>query len=169
VANLTEKTKLIALAHLKVGKKPKEVADLLDMSYAQALKLNKELAKAEQQDNLQELFNLDEAALETLFEKVQTELTEPMQALTGEVLSVDESISQLSKSVEGLGILEKEMQDAAIVLVKKITVQATTSTTTDTILVLAEALAKLQGAFFAKGTNVQVNNINGSFEKYLRD
>lgn len=166
---LDEKTKILALAHLKTGKKPKDVSDLLEISYAQALKLNKELLKAEQQNRVQDLFNLEEAALTMLLEKVSNELTPSIKALTGELLDPDTTLDSIAKGAQGLGILEKELQDAAIELAKRITAQTLSTSGTDSLLTLTEALAKLQLAFFAKGTNVQINNMNGNFEKYLRD
>lgn len=166
---IKEKTKILALAHLKTGKKPKEVSELLEISYAQALKLNKDLIKAEQQGRIQDLFNLEEAALNTLFEKVSDELIPIVNTLEGDVLAANETLDSIAKGAEGLGILEKELQDAAITLAKRITAQAIATNGTDSLLSLTEALAKLQLAFFAKGTNVQINNMNGNFEKYLRD
>lgn len=166
---LEEKTKILALAHLKTGKKPKEVSDLLDISYAQALRLNKELIKAEEQNRVQDLFDLEEAALKTLLEKVSDDLTPAVQLLEGEVETLDDMLSTVGKNVEGIQLLEKELTDAAIQLAKKITTQAVASSGTDSLLVLTDALAKLQMAFFSKGTNVQINNMNGNFEKYLKD
>lgn len=166
---IEERTKILALAHLKTGKKPKDVSELLDISYAQALKLNKELAKAEEQNRVQDLFDLEEAALETLLEKVSDELSPAVQVLEGDVETLDDMLSTVGQNVEGMQILEKELTDAAIQLAKKITAQAVSTSGTDSLLVLTDALAKLQMAFFAKGTNVQINNMNGNFEKYLKD
>lgn len=166
---LEEKTKILALAHLKTGKKPKDVSQLLNISYAQALKLSKDLTKAEQQNRLQDLFDLEETALNTLLEKVSDELTPAIQTLEGEVEIFDQTLATIGKNVGDIQILEKELTDAAIQLAKKITAQAVATSGTDSLLVLTDALAKLQMAFFAKGTNVQINNMNGNFEKYLKD
>lgn len=166
---LEERTKILALAHLKTGKRPKEVSDLLDISYSQALKLNKELTKAEERNNLQDLFNLEEAALNTLLEKVSDDLSPAIEVLEGGVERLDDMLANVGQNVEGMQILEKELTDAAIQLAKKITMQTVATSGTDSILILTDALAKLQTAFFAKGTNVQVNNMNGNFEKYLKD
>lgn len=166
---IEEKTKILALAHLKMGKKPKEVSELLEISYAQALKLNKELIKAEQQNRVQDLFDLEEAALETLLEKVSDDLTPALHVLEGDVETLDNVLTTVGQNVEGMQLLEKELTDAAIQLAKKITAQAVATSGTDSLLILTDALAKLQTAFFAKGTNVQINNMNGNFEKYLKD
>lgn len=166
---LEEKTKILALAHLKTGKKPKDVSELLDISYSQALKLNKELIKAEEQNRIHDLFDLEEAALETLLEKVSDELTPAIAVLEGDVELLNDTLDTVGKTAESAQLLEKELVDAATTLAKKITAQAISTSGTDSLLVLTEALAKLQTAFFAKGTNVQINNMNGNFEKYLKD
>lgn len=167
--NLTDRERLIALAHLKTGKTPKQTSELCSVSYAQALNLNKKLVEAEKRNTVLELFNLKEAALETLLESVQSQLSEAstdlaiVDELTGEV-------SELREEFANLSMLDKEMQDAATELTKKIKVQAVLSTEISTLLVLAEALSELRKAFFATGTNIQVNNLNSdNFQKYLSD
>ena len=165
---LSDKTKIIALAHLKNGKRPKEVADLVEgLSYSQALTLKKELVEAEEQNTLLDLFSLDEATLETLLERTKEELTEESEGLIeGEVIQA--SVKELARGIGAAQAMEETFSRAASSLAKKIESQALLATSADSLLVLAEALAKLQTAFFAKGTNVQVNNFNG-FESYLKD
>ena len=170
MSQIDENTKLYALAHLKNGKPPKEVSEMFkDISYAQALKLKKELNKAEHTNKLHTLFNMEEAALQTLLSKSQEELVDAVAVLEGDVEVAAEAVDRLSAGIQGMGILEKELQDAAVQVTKKIAIAAVTVTTAESLVTLADALAKLQNSFFAKGTNVQVNNINGSFEKYLSD
>lgn len=168
---LNDRTKLIALAHLKNSESPTEVAKRpeLDISYSQALKLSKQLVEAEKRNTVLELFNMEEAALETLLNTVSQELV-----LTGEILGVESSANTaangLAKQLNGLDLLESEFQSAAIEIARNLKLQALASSEINTLLTAAEALSKLQTAFFAKGTNVQVNNINADgFEKYLQD
>lgn len=169
MAQLDEKTKLLALAYLKTEKAPREVSDLLNISYASALKLKKELMKAETSGNLHTLFNLEEAALQTLLEKVQDDLSDSVELLAGDTTVLEGEVGRLGSSLVGASVLEKELQDAAVLITKQISIATLTVSSTDGLLTLAEALAKLHSSFFAKGANVQVNNINGSFEKYLQD
>ena len=94
--------------------------------------------------------------------------------LTGEILGVESSANTaangLAKQLNGLDLLESEFQSAAIEIARNLKLQALASSEINTLLTAAEALSKLQTAFFAKGTNVQVNNINADgFEKYLQD
>lgn len=167
---LDEKTKILALARLKNGDKPRAISESLSISYATVLQLKKDLAKAEEQNLVHELFDLEPAVINTLLEKVHTELEPAVDILTGEVTPLNDELTAVSENVRGMQILEKELSDAATQLARKINAQAITTTSTDNLLALTEALAKLQTAFFAKGTNVQVNNVNANgFEKYLGD
>jgi FtsZ-binding cell division protein ZapB len=166
---ITEKTKLIALAHLKNGKTPRETSELLGISYSQALKLNKDLAKAEKNNTLQELFNLDEAAVEALLENVHTELAPAVEVLEGEIQPLKDKLNELSDEVSGARALEQELVESARRIAKQINANAISAPCIESILVMTEALTKLQTAFFAKQANVQVNNINSNFEKFLKD
>lgn len=167
--NINEKTRVQALAYLKVGKKPREISELLEgISYSQVLTLRKQLEKAEIDNTLSSLFNLDELALESILDAAKSSLT-----IKGEIIppnEIDESINNIGNGIAGLGKLETSFQDAADELAKQIKVAALVATEASTLVDLAEALAKLNTSFFAKGTNVQVNNINAeTFQKYLRD
>lgn len=164
---LSEQTKLIALAYLKQGMKPKEVAEEANMSYSQALKLSKQLVEAERRDAVLELFNVEEAVMDQLLEAVKNN-DDLLSILPQETLSGE--LETFKEAANGLGMLDREMQDTALELTKRIKILAVTSTNADTISSLSESLAKLQTAFFAKGANVQVNNFNSAeYEKYLRD
>lgn len=164
---ISDHARILALANLKQGKKPKEVAEEVNISYSQALKLSKQLVEAERRDAVLDLFDVEEAVLHQVLEAVKSnssiaELI-PQDVLEGEV-------EQLSKGLKGLSALETEMQNTAATLVGRINLVAATTTNADTISILAESLSKLNTSFFAKGSNVQVNNFNsGDFEKYLRD
>lgn len=166
---IPEKTKLLALAYLKNGMRPKQVADALDgLSYHQALKLRKELDEAEEQNTLAQLFSLDALALEALLDSVKQQMQPVEEQLTGELQTVEDAVNTLADKIHGAKVLEESLQKAATALAHQITAKALLASTPDSLLVLAEALAKLQSAFFAKGMNVQVNNYQ-QFDKYLTD
>lgn len=167
--NAEEKTRLLALAHLKLDKKPKEVAELLDISYAKVVRWRKELEEAERRQSVTDLFNLDEATLETVLEAAKNEL-EPsaLQLSTKEALEGE--LQSIRSGVKGGQELEVELQKTALTLTNRISTLAAGATQAETVVMLAKALSDLQTSFFAKGTNVQVNNFGGdSFEEYLRD
>jgi len=118
---INERDKLIALAHLHSGKTAKEIPDLVPaLSYPQALRLRKELEKAKEADTLQDLFNIEEAALNSLLEAVKDELTEATEALTGDLVPLDDAVGKLASNVEGMQLLERELSDSARIVVKQI-------------------------------------------------
>ncbi len=159
---------MLALANLKIGKKPKAVSEQLGIPYSRVLKFRKELLEAEQRESIHELFNMDEVALETLLKTVQESL-EAASAVLEANIDIGETVTVLGDQVNGLAILEIDFQQAATALVKQITLTAMASSEASTIVMLAEALSELQKAFFAKGTNVAIVPGDDRFLKYLSD
>ena len=84
---IDEQTKLVALAKIKLGQKPREVSDELGISYSQALRLSKDLTEAERKNATLELFDLPELTLQTLLKAVKENL-----AIPGEVFGIEEAI-----------------------------------------------------------------------------
>lgn len=165
-----DKLKLIGLAHLKLGKKPKEVAELCEVNYAKALRWAKELLAAEKRNAVLDLFQMDELVLNSLLEMVQTDVSNAVELLGEDSTIVGEVVKDIAKGAVGLQILETEFQDTAKTLNQQIKTLALIANEADTIVMLADALAKLQNSFFAKGTNVNIANFSdGGFEKFLGD
>lgn len=166
---MDEKTRLLALAYLKQDKKPREVSEILDISYAQAVRLRKELEEAEKRETIQELFNVNEAVLEQVLEAAKKELEPAQLQLTGSA-AIEGELESIRESISKGEMLEQEFQTSALALSRRINTLAQSATQAETVIMLAKALAELQTAFFAKGTNVQVNNFGGQgLEEYLRD
>jgi len=166
---IDEQTKLVALAKIKLGQKPREVSDELGISYSQALRLSKDLTEAERKNATLELFDLPELTLQTLLKAVKENL-----AIPGEVFGIEEAIegeiANLQDEIDGLKALDENFTEAAGVLANKIKEIALTSSTPDTVYMLAKALSELQVSFFAKSTNVQVNNFDtAKYEEFLSD
>ena len=167
---ISETSRVKALAYLKIGKKPREICDTLveELSYAQVLELRKQLQVAEKDDAVRELFNLEQAALESVLRMAENDL-----AIVGEVIppsDINEAVKKVGDGAVGLGKLEEQFQDAAAALVQNIKVAAITAENASTLVDLADALSKLNSSFFAKGANVQINNLNAEvFQKYLKD
>ena len=171
-----EQTRLLALAHLKTGKKPQEVADLTGLTYAKSLKLKKQLHEAEENDAMFELFNLEEAALDILINSVRQGL-EPVGDAFGLTSAIEGELEHIQEDLQDLGKLDSANQEAAMALAHKIKTAALLATNSNTVVELADALCKLQTAFFGQG----IHNPNGgatgtlglpsaeTFEKYLKD
>jgi len=165
---MDEQTRLLALAHLKNGKKPADTADVMGISYAATLKLRKELLAAEERDKILELFQLDKAALGILLESVSKQLKPAIEAFDiGK--EVEGEVEDLSKRIDGGSLLNQELQQAGSALANKITSVATVATSADTIMSLAKALCELQNAFAGERTSGIGALPATSFEKYLRN
>lgn len=167
---LDEKSKLIALAYLHQGKSPREVEELCPgVSYAQALRLRKELDHAIKENTLAELFSLEQAALDSLLQNVQLELGEAAKVLTGDDVILKDEISKLADGVQTGQQLQADINRAASVTVAKLQLVAQTTSSFEALVAVAEALSKLQTAFFKTG-NINIANFpNGSkFEEFLR-
>jgi len=168
---MDESTKLGAFAHLKNGLTPAEVSDLMpEVSYAQALRLRKELVAAEETNTLNQLFNMEDAAIELLLEAVQQKLSEPAEVLESANL-VPAEINRIAQGVAGAQKLDVSAQQAAEAILLKIKLVAPMTANSETLVSLADALCKIQVAFFgpAGGPAGSDSNSPGSFEKYLRD
>jgi len=170
MAELSQKSRLIALAKLVNGTTPKDVSEEMDdISYGQAIKLSKELKRAQEKNDLEQLFRMPEDSREMLFAAVRDSLEAdlgglvPTTTLEGELLSLDEKVT-------GLAMLDGELQKSALTIARRINILASANADVSSLSILTDSLAKLQTAFFAKGTNVQVNNYNETrFGSLLRD
>lgn len=170
-------TRLIAFAHLKNGKKPQEVADITGLTYAKALKLKKQLHEAEENDAIHTLFNMSETALEMLLDSVKKDLM-PSTEVFGITNVLEGEIEDIKQNLQKLDKLDEGMIEAAVALSDRIKQQALIANTSDTLVNLADALTKLQIAFYGQGahgpggtTGALINGSSSSsgFEKYLKD
>jgi hypothetical protein len=165
---MNEQTRLLALAHLKDGKKPAEVASILDISYATALKLKKELIAAEEKDTVLSLFNLNDAALGILLESVRKQLRPAIDAFNIGP-EIEGEVTRLTNGIEGGKALQQELQESASVLSGRITMIALTSTNAETVLLLSEALCNIQKTFFQSNMSPVSGLPMSSFEQHLRN
>lgn len=161
-------TKAAVLARLYHGDTPRDVSnDFETVSYAQALKLSKQLKQAETDDQLRKLFDLPQASIDLLLQAVK-QMPIP-EILEGEL---EDTVEDIATNVQGMQLLETELSSAATTLVKQINIKAASTTNADTILILADAVSKLHTSFFAKNPTVQIANFNGEssgFESMLTD
>ena len=166
---LNNQTRLIVLAHLKNGNKPADIAETMDISYSTVLKLKRELKEAEDRNAVLELFKLDEAALEILLEGVKDKLAPLADAFkVGELVTAE--LNDIKEEVKGGKLLSEELQDTASTLANQIKFAALANASqADTLLILAEALCKIQNAFFTSNNTVAPNLPLSSFEQHLKN
>ena len=162
---MDHKIRLLTLAHLKNGKTPSEVSELIDVSYAQAMMLNKHLAEAEAADTEEELFDMSEQAIDILVKSVGENTLPALEVFNiGEALA--EATQTLITKEDGL---DSKTNDAAVAIANKITQAAVLATNPDTLVTLTEALCKLQLTFFGSSDSGSGATGPGSFESFLRD
>jgi len=161
-------TRLLALAHLKNGKKPADTADITGITYAAALKLKKELHAAEEKNATLELFQLNDVALGILLESVKQQLMPAIDAFNV-AEQVDKEVQTLTNGIAGGKLLNEDFQESARAIANKITTVALSSSSSESILNLSKALCELQNAFFGKETVPSGNLPMSSFETHLRN
>jgi len=159
MANDTNKQ--IGLVMLMDDEDPKIIAAQLDVAVGTVLRWKNELAKAKDEDKVNDLIKLDNLALDMLAKQANG-LNVPDELQT----PLSESIDNVTKGVTGLQRLETDLQSTANYLNTRIRSMGSTANTVGEINELTEALCKLQNAFFAKGTNVQILNQVGGNESY---
>lgn len=166
---LNNQTRLTVLAHLKNGKKPVDISEAMDVSYSTVIKLKKDLKEAEDRNAVLELFKLDKTALDLLLEAVKKQMMPISDAFEmGEL--VDDALDGIKGEVEAGKLLSEDFQDTAGTLANRIKMCALANgSQADTLLVLAEALCKLQTAFFSSNNTASPNLPMSSFEDFLKN
>lgn len=158
---MTDKLKLAALAMLKLEHKPRDIADKLGISYGTVLKYSKELIEAERRNDVLSLFALPELALAELLDTVRNNYDGLLTVLGVDSAPLVGELEQLGDGIRAMQGLEVDLATAASKLSRKLAVMTDLTTEANELYTLCEALSKLQTAFFAKGTTVQVANISG--------
>lgn len=167
--NLSDTDKAVIITKLLEEQEPKHIAESMEhVSYPQVLRLRRQLEEAQKTNTVHELMNLDDAAMEMLKSSVQSQQATLAAPLAGELISKTEEVIdnvKLMKSAEAASAKTAE------VIFKQIELRAAVTTSSDTLLVLAEASSKLHTALFGK-SGIQINtqvNAGGGFESMLTD
>jgi hypothetical protein len=165
---LSEEVRLTALAYLYQGKTPREVETLVkDISYAQALRLKKELEQSKEDGTVADLFNLSGAAIEIVLEQAKAIIEAKDIPIEGTLESVEDVISSIKDDIQATKILKAELAEAGTEVVKKIKALAKVTNSSEVILNLAEALSKMQGSYFRTAT-VTVKPDEDAFQEFLQ-
>jgi len=150
-------TKLRVLGLLKAGGKAKDIARDEGVAYPKVLKWRKELDGMQADEDIQEILKVEPAVVHEIAEGVKERL-EDLSEGSGEL------VESVVRDINKLMTLEEDMQESGIKLVKRINEMVDACTSPLELESLVTSLAKLQTAFFAKGSNVNVLNApNASF------
>jgi len=159
-----EKEKQVALIRLIDKEDEQVIANDLDVSYATVIRWKNELEKAQEDDKVNELLQLDKRALDYLAQNSKDlDVPDELQTQVGEL------VDELTDGVKGLARLEEDLQSSAAFMNTRIKAMAVSATTVGEISELTDALCKLHSTFFNKGTNVQIlNQVNGDGQAYAQ-
>lgn len=153
------------LVRLIDGDEPKEIAGELGIAYATVLRWKRELRTAQEEDKVTSLVAASYDAIDDLAAGVLADV--PDEALPAVTTAVEGVIS----SVTGLKRLETELQGTAVLINNRIRFMTSSANSVGDIVELTNAVAKLQDAFFGKGTTVNVQqNVEGdAYSSFLGD
>lgn len=146
--------KLEALGLLKV-KPIRDVVRELNIPYSTVLRWNKELVEIKTSEDLEQIIDTEPEIIHKLAEKIQSEF---------EVLvkDADVLVDGVITKIDNMQLLSEDLSKAGVTLIKKLQAMAIVCTDAKDISYLVDSVAKLQVAFFSKGTNVQVNVLPSS-------
>lgn len=149
-----------AVSLLAQGISPTEVAEEMNISPSKVIRWNTEYNKAKDNGTLDKLLDMDELVIRTA------------AAITD--VPVGDEAKALAK-VQGIQRLESATQNTALNLVTRINTMAMGVAGSEELVILVDALCKLQTAFFNKNVtqvNVQ-NNLSagngGAYRSFLSD
>lgn len=146
--------KLQVFGLFKMGKSSREISnEIEEVSYAKCLKWKKELEDAERTKEVVTLLQAED----TLIKNVVNETKEQLEQLGAETEALEGELQSGTNKIETYKQLNENLNKTAIKLSTKISNLTPLLTDVGEVLVLTEALCKLQVAFFNKDTfNVNV-------------
>jgi DNA-binding GntR family transcriptional regulator len=149
-----EQEKYQIVSRLLNDEAPELIAADLDVSINKVRRLKREFKKAQDDNTVQEFINLDEAMLNELMDIAKEKVPEAIAEDAGEALVLLKGQHSL------MDALSTDLQTTAKFLSNRIKSTASTVQHASELEVLADALCKLQTAFFNSNTtqvNVQNN------------
>jgi len=151
-----EDKKYPAMGLIKAGETNAAIAQKLEVPVSTITKWRKSVESIETKEDLAGFLNVDKEILHRIADHVKEELTEELDTpVAGEL--VDDIVTQMDEMQE----LNLELIQVGRKLTDKIRSMTRSIQNESELMVLVEALTKLQNAFFAKGANVNVLNVNG--------
>lgn len=172
-----DQTKLAAFGRIHEGIPLTHLVEELGVPYPKLLRWKTELKDAEAEGKVHELLAIDQVIVDTALDRVQSSLVS-LASSDEDVAKIGEVVSGVSKGIDGLQLLNTQMQATALTLVKKISALSHNGhLEAKEVQLLTSSLSQLQTAFFNKpGTQVAIiNNPQdashplGEFKSMLQD
>lgn len=154
-----EEIRLRAFGFLQLDSSPSRLRELVEelrVPYSKLLRWRKELNVATKEGNVFSLINADQLMLHRVARETKLELEE-LAPKEGEL--IEKEVDSVVNGVEGLQVLNTQLQTTAIKLAKKVDRLTASIEYGKDIVALVDSLTKLQIAFFSKTTNtINVQN-----------
>jgi len=165
---MSEALKYKAIVRLHEGAEAKLIAEELEIPYSRVLKYRAELKDATLAGNINQLLQMDEAAVETMAAELVRDLPPELQP---QAKAITDGVTN---GVKGLDSLSGEFQRTAMHINNRIRTLSMSIEHVSELTDLTKALCELQNAFFNKQgvqVNIQNNNDGGdsSYGAFLSD
>ncbi len=150
-----DNTRYHALYYLAESMPPRQVADMVGISYSTALRYKKEYDDALEANTIKELLDFPAAVLEEFAQMIKADAP----------VTIDGETQAIVDGVKGMQVLQDDFQLTATLLSRRVRTLVMSVETPDDLLTLTECLAKLQNAFFNSNTvqiAVQQNNVGSA-------
>ena len=156
--------KLKVLGRMQLDSSPanlRTISTELKLPYSKLIKWRKELKEATDAGDISSLVDADQLLIHRVAEDVKNDLKD-LAPTEGEF--IEAAVDDVVDGIDSYKVLNTRLQTTALVLAQKIDNMADIAVTAKDVIVLVDALAKLQLAFFNKSvTNVNVLNQQNSY------
>jgi len=154
---MEDKLKYKAINLLEQGQSPKDIAELLNISYSSVLSIKRDLKEAKENGTIAKLIDADKFLIEQV----------------GEELGLDkEVVATVTKGISGLEVLSEELQKTAMQINTRIRSLLLSVEHPSELQAYADILCNIQTSFINKNmTQVNIQNNIGSNDgapKYSR-
>ena len=148
-----EATRTKVLTMVEEGVEANEIAKTLDIGYPKVLRWRREYSEAKEEGAVASILDVDRTVVAEIVETVKSNKLNVIDA------ELNDLADQTVERIDGLRLLDEDMQQAGRRLAQRIASAANSADLeARDVLNLADALAKLQIAFFSKGASVNVLN-----------
>ena len=163
-----EKLKFKVISRLLNGEASKAIAESEGVPYPTVLRWNRELAKAQDEDSLAELVNVDQAILDTVLDEIKSNTPVGLQD------AAETATVEVRRAKSAAETLQEDMQRTAIQINDKIKRSVIICDGPGELSILTDSLCTLYNAFFNKNsTQVNVQNnydaSNRAYSSFLSD
>lgn len=168
MAKLSESLKYELMGKIHAGVPLRDLVQSSGIKYPKLLALRHELKDARANGTLSDLLDVEELVVS----RVKEEIMQDAKAL-GMEEAIEGEVLEATSAINGAQLLDSKLRTTAMNITTKLGRMAHETSSASELVFIAEALCKMQTAFFNKGTQVNIqNNLNGEdsrFKRFLQD